>query len=237
MRLFPDANTRIHDEGLPIKLPHGDGPFGRKRVVKGKGHHKLLVHERDASRSLGQVLPRPDRNVAQAYFNEEGVGATISKTGTPREKLFLTTKVLISNEGEEKAAASIDDSLAKLGTSYIDLLLIHQPFSNYYGTWRAMEKALASGKARAIGVSNFYPDRLADLCDFAEMALRFLLQRDVVVIPKSVHLARMRENIDVFDFELDTTDMDAISALDKERSEIIDLFDPATVEYLAGFAK
>lgn len=102
-------------------------------------------------------------DTAQAYYNEEGVGAAISKSGVNRHDLFLTTKVWISNSGEKKAATSIDESLRKLRTDYIDLLLIHQPFGDYYGTYRAMETALKSGKVRAIGVSNFRPDRFIDL--------------------------------------------------------------------------
>lgn len=108
-------------------------------------------------------------DTAQAYFNEEGVGSAIKKSGVKREDLFLVTKIWISNAGEEKAAASIDESLRKLQTDYVNLLLIHQPFGDYYGTYRAMEKAYKSGKARAIGVSNFYPDRFVDLSHFAEI--------------------------------------------------------------------
>lgn len=108
-------------------------------------------------------------DTAQAYNNEEGVGRAVAKCGVPREELFLTTKVWISNAGYEKAKASIDESLSKLQTGYIDLLLIHQPFGDYYGTWRAMEEAYKAGKVRAIGVSNFYPDRLIDLCQFVEV--------------------------------------------------------------------
>ena len=108
-------------------------------------------------------------DTAQSYGNEEAVGSAIQKCGVPRGELFLTTKVWISNAGYEKAKASIDRSLQKLHTDYIDLLLIHQPFSDYYGTYRAMEEAYRAGKLRAIGVSNFYPDRLIDLCQFAEI--------------------------------------------------------------------
>lgn len=108
-------------------------------------------------------------DTAQAYYNEEGVGNAVAKCGVPRDKLFLTTKVWISNAGEEKAGASIDKSLRKLRTDYIDLLLIHQPFSDYTGTWRAMEKAVREGKVRAIGLSNFYPDRFVDMAEYAEI--------------------------------------------------------------------
>ena len=108
-------------------------------------------------------------DTAQAYYNEEGVGAAISKSGLPREELFLTTKVWISNAGDEKAARSIDDSLRKLKTDYIDLLLIHQPFGDYYGTYRTMESAYRSGKVRAIGLSNFYDARFVDLAENMEI--------------------------------------------------------------------
>ncbi|MCC8162682.1 MAG: aldo/keto reductase [Lachnospiraceae bacterium] len=109
-------------------------------------------------------------DTAQAYYNEEGVGAAIQKCGLPREELFITTKVWISNAGYEKAKASIADSLKKLRSDYIDLLLIHQPFGDYYGTYRAMEEACREGKVRAIGVSNFYPDRFIDIANFCEIA-------------------------------------------------------------------
>lgn len=108
-------------------------------------------------------------DTAQAYYNEEGVGAAISKCGVPREELFLTTKIWISNAGYEKAKASIDESLRKLKTDYIDLMLIHQPIGDYYGTYCAMEEAYAAGKLRAIGVSNFYPDRFVDLSNFVKV--------------------------------------------------------------------
>lgn len=108
-------------------------------------------------------------DTAQAYNNEEGVGNAVEKCGVPRKDLFITTKVWISNAGYEKAKASIEESLKKLKTDYIDLLLIHQPFGDYYGTYRAMEEAYKVGYIKAIGVSNFYPDRLIDLCTFAEI--------------------------------------------------------------------
>ena len=108
-------------------------------------------------------------DTAQAYGNEEGVGSALEKSGLPREEFFLTTKVWISNAGYARAKASIEESLQKLRTSYLDLLLIHQPFGDYYGTYRAMEEAYKAGKVRAIGVSNFYPDRLIDLYHFAEI--------------------------------------------------------------------
>lgn len=108
-------------------------------------------------------------DTAQAYGNEEGVGNALAKSGLPREDFFITTKIWISNAGYEKAKASIEESLEKLQTSYLDLLLIHQPFGDYYGSYRAMEEAYKAGKLRAIGVSNFYPDRFLDIHHFAEI--------------------------------------------------------------------
>lgn len=238
-------------------------------------------------------------DTAQAYGNEEGVGAAIAKSGIPRNELFITSKVWISNAGDDAAARSIDESLKKLGTDYLDLMLIHQPISDYYGTYRAMEAAYGAGKLRAIGVSNFLPDRLVDLCNFAQVppmvnqvethvfkqqaeahkvmeqynvqheawapfaegrndmftnpvlvaigakygksaaqvALRFLIQSDVVVIPKSTHIERMQQNFDVFDFTLDATDMDAIHALNEEQTQFFDHADPASVQMLADMGK
>ena len=238
-------------------------------------------------------------DTAQSYGNEDAVGSAIAKCGVPRDQLFLTTKVWISNAGYEKAKASIDKSLKNLRTDYIDLLLIHQPFGDYYGTYRAMEEAYKDGKLRAIGVSNFYPDRLIDLCQFvevtpavnqvethvfqqqkvaheymekyhvqheswgpfaegrkdfftnptlveigqkygkssAQVALRFLLQSDVVVIPKSTHKERMEQNINVFDFTLSSEDMAAIRKLDEGESLFFSHYDPATVEMLTNMGK
>ena len=238
-------------------------------------------------------------DTAQSYGNEDAVGSAIAKCGVPRDQLFLTTKVWISNAGYEKAKASIVKSLKNLQTDYIDLLLIHQPFGDYYGTYRAMEEAYKDGKLRAIGVSNFYPDRLIDLCQFvevtpavnqvethvfqqqkvaheymekyhvqheswgpfaegrkdfftnptlveigekygkssAQVALRFLLQSDVVVIPKSTHKERMEQNINVFDFTLSSEDMAAIRKLDEGESLFFSHYDPATVEMLTNMGK
>lgn len=235
-------------------------------------------------------------DTAQAYGNEEAVGLGIKNSGVPRDQIFLTTKVWVSNGGYENAKKSIEESLKKLGTDYIDLLLIHQPFNDYYGTWRAMEEAYKVGYLRAIGVSNFYPDRLVDLCRFVEVqpavnqvethvfqqqkkaheymkkygvqheswgpfaegrkdffsnptlneigakygktgtqaALRFLIQSDVVVIPKSTHKERMEQNLDVFDFQLSAEDMAAIQALDEGESLFFSHYDPATVEMITG---
>lgn len=232
-------------------------------------------------------------DTAQAYGNEEGVGNAIVKCGLPREELFITTKIWITNAGYEKAKASIDESLKKLKTDYIDLLLIHQPFGDYYGSYRAMEEAYKAGKVRVIGVSNFYPDRYLDIVHFSEVkpavnqvethifqqqkvakeymkkngtqimswgpfaegkndyfntpalkeigakygktaaqvALRFLLQSGVVLIPKSVHKDRMEQNFDIFDFELNKDEMKKLEALDTGESLFFSHHDPKTVEW------
>ena len=237
-------------------------------------------------------------DTAQTYGNEEGVGNAIVKCGLPREDLFITTKIWISNYGYEKAKASIEESLKKLQTNYIDLLLLHQPFGDYYGAYRAMEEAYKEGKVRAIGVSNFYPDRYLDIFHFSEIkpavnqvethvfqqqkvakkymekngtqimswgpfaegkndyfqnpvlketgekygksvaqvALRFLLQSDVVVIPKSTHENRMQENFNVFDFTLSNEDMEKIQALDTGKSLFFSHYDPETVEWFMTMA-
>ena len=237
-------------------------------------------------------------DTAQAYGNEAGVGQAILKCGLPREELFITTKIWITNAGYEKAKASIAESLKKLKTDYVDLLLIHQPFGDYYGTYRAMEEAYKEGKARAIGVSNFYPDRYIDIAHFAkivpavnqvethifqqqkearkylakygtqimswgpfaegrndffntpllkelgikyskspaQIALRFLLQSGVVVIPKSVHENRMQENFNVFDFMLTAEEMGQLAALDTGKSLFFSHYAPETVEWFMSFA-
>lgn len=238
-------------------------------------------------------------DTAQIYHNEEGVGNAIVKCGVPREELFIVTKVWISNAGEEKAYASILESLKKLQTDYIDLLLIHQPFGDYYGTYRAMERAYHEGKVRAIGVSNFYPDRFIDIqahvevkpavnqvethvfnqqitaqeymekygCQImswgpfaegkngffnnetlaeigrkygksvAQVALRYLLQRGVVLIPKSAHKERMEQNMDIFNFSLTEEDMAIIRKLDTKQSLFFSHYDPQTVEFITSLGR
>lgn len=235
-------------------------------------------------------------DTAQAYGNEEAVGNAVKKCGISRDELFITTKVWVSNGGYENAKKSLRESLKKLQSDYIDLVLIHQPFNDYYGTYRAMEEAYKEGWLRAVGVSNFYPDRLVDLCQFvevkpavnqvethvfqqqkkareymekygvqheswgpfaegrkdfftnpvlteigkkynksaAQVALRFLIQSNVVVIPKSVRKERMEQNFDVFDFTLNEEDMSAIQKLDEGESLFFSHYDPATVEMITG---
>ena len=227
------------------------------------------------------------------------MGAAVAKCGVPRSELFLTTKIWITNAGEEKAARSIDESLRKLRTDYVDLLLIHQPFSDYPGTWRAMEKAVRDGKVRAIGLSNFYPDRFVDMAEYAEIkpavnqlktnvfsqqwdaesemkpygtrimawgplaqgdpdltthpvmvglaekygktaqqvALRYLVQRGIIAIPKSTHIERMKQNLDVFDFSLTPEDMESIRPLDKPADFRWSHRNPELVKFLLNYDK
>lgn len=236
-------------------------------------------------------------DTAQAYMNEEAVGNAIRKSGIAREKFFITTKIWISNYGYEKAKASLDASLEKLQTDYIDLVLLHQPFGDYYGAYRAMEEYYKAGKIKAIGISNFAPDRVADLAIFsdvtpmvnqvethvfnqqvnarktmdeygvqieswgpfaegsnhlftnetlvaigskyhktaAQVALRYLIQRDVIVIPKTVHKNRMEQNFDVFDFVLIDDDMAEILKLDTGKSLFFSHTDPETVKAMSTF--
>lgn len=233
-------------------------------------------------------------DTAQSYFNEEEVGNAIVKSGVSREEIFLTSKVWIDHYGYEECRKSVLESLRKLKTDYIDLMLLHQPFSDYYGAYRALEDLYDEGKIKAIGISNFYPDRMVDLASFtrikpminqieihpyhqqvfskewhdkygvqleawapfgegrknmfelselkeigdkygktvAQVILRWHLQRGIVVIPKSTHLERMKENFNVFDFELAQEDMDVISKLDKNESSFFSHQDPSIVEWL-----
>lgn len=233
-------------------------------------------------------------DTAAAYMNEKAVGEAIKKSGVPREELFITTKLWVQDASYEAAKKAIQTSLDNLGLSYIDLYLIHQPMSDYVGAYRAMEEAYKEGKLKAIGVCNFYPHRLADLCEtvevipavnqvelhpffqqenalalmkeygvvpeawgpFAEgnhgifthpvltaigqkygksaaqVALRWNVQRGVVVIPKSVHKERIEQNMNIWDFQLSDEDMAEIAKLDIGHSEIVDHSDPAFVKML-----
>uniref|UniRef100_UPI003FEF7151 aldo/keto reductase n=1 Tax=Prevotella sp. TaxID=59823 RepID=UPI003FEF7151 len=265
------------------------------------GYGVYQVSPSECERCVSDAISTGYRMIdtAQAYSNEEGVGNAMAKSGVPRNQLFIVSKIWISNAGYERAKNSIDESLRKLKSDYIDLMLIHQPFSDYYGSYRAMEEAYKAGKLRAIGVSNFYPDRFIDLAEFSEIppmvnqvethvfnqqivaqqimreygahimawgpfaegrnnffnnealveignkhdksaaqvALRYLIQRDVVVIPKSVHKERMEQNIDVFDFTLDSEDMQRIRQLDLGRSLFFSHYDPQTVKWLVLYGK
>lgn len=238
-------------------------------------------------------------DTAQSYGNEEAVGEAIAKSSVPREDLFITTKVWISNSGYEKAKTSIESSLKKMKLDYLDLVLIHQPLNDYYGTYRAMEELYKEGKIKAIGVSNFYPDRLVDLALFndvtpavnqievnpfqqqieaqkfnekygvkleawapfaegrngvfdnpvlktigdkygksvAQVILRWLLQRGIVPLAKTVNKERMLQNIDIFNFELNENDMNKIAALDKKESSFFNHQEASSVEMLANLIR
>lgn len=261
------------------------------------GYGVFRVSPEECERCVSDALKVGYRliDTAQAYANEEGVGRAWRKSGIPRNELFLVTKVWISNSGEEKAAASIAESLRKLDTDYIDLLLIHQAYGDVFGTWRAMEKAYKAGKVRAIGVSNFQAGRFFDFAHFVDMkpmvnqlqcnalaqqndiqpilqetdtktmawgplggqgvdgivesellakigqkygksaaqvALRWLTQRDIVAIPKSSHAERMQEDFDIFDFTLTQEDMDKIATMNQEDAGFVKFTDPEFVKYL-----
>ena len=232
-------------------------------------------------------------DTAQSYFNEEQVGSAIEKSGIPRKEIFLTTKVWIEHYGYEQAKASVLESMEKLRTDYLDLVLLHQPFADYYGAYRALEDLYEAGKLRAIGISNFYPDRMVDIASFArirplvnqievhplhqqaeakqwldkygiqmeawapfgegrgglftnpaltqigakygktaaQVMLRWHIQRGIAVIPKSTHIERMRENLEVFDFALTREDMAAVAALDQRQSAFFSHQDPTMVEW------
>lgn len=244
---------------------------------------------RDALRAGYRLI-----DTAAAYGNEEAVGRAVKRSGVPREDIFITTKVWVQDFGYEKTKRAVAASLEKLDMAYVDLVLLHQQLSDYYGSWRALQELCRQGSVRAIGVSNFYPDRLADLCEnadilpavnqiechpfyqraydldvmkklrvapmawgpfaegghdiwnnpilkkiaakhgktVAQVALRFTLQRGVIVIPKTVHKDRLIENMAVWDFELDGEDMAQIAALDTNRTEIIDHLTVHMVQFL-----
>ena len=235
-------------------------------------------------------------DTAASYNNEGAVGRAVANSGIPRSELFITTKLWIQNPGEANVNAAFERSLERLGLDHVDLYLIHQPLGDYYSFWRAMEQLIADGLTRAIGVSNFYPDRLVDLIEHngiapmvnqiethpffqrhadhelmrshgvqmeawggfaegrnnlfteptlsaigdahdksvAQVVLRWLIQRDVVVIPKSVRRERMEQNLDVFDFTLTVEEMTRIAAIDTGASLFFDHRDPAMVSWLNG---
>lgn len=266
---------------------------GIKMPILGYGVYQVTKDE--CERCVLDALKAGYRSLdtAQSYFNEEEVGAAIEKSGVPREDIFLTTKVWLEHYGYDACKRSVEESLRKLKTDYIDLMLLHQPFADYYGAWRALEDMYEEGVLRAIGISNFYSDRLVDIASFSRIApmvnqiethpynqqteakkwmdkyhvqheawapfgegrnglfndpalveigakygktaaqvmLRWHIQRNTVVIPKSTHYDRMVQNIDVFDFTLAEDDMDRIAGLDKKQSSFFSHSDPNMVEW------
>lgn len=259
------------------------------------GYGVYQVTKKECERCVSDALEVGYRAIdtAQSYFNEAEVGEAITKSGIDRKEIFLTTKVWIEHYGYDAAKKSVLQSMKKLKIDYIDLVLLHQPFADYYGAYRALEDLYEEGKLRAIGISNFSPDRLVDLASFArirpmvnqiethplnqqieahkwlekynviheawapfgegrgnmfsnpvlqaigekygkttaQVILRWQLQRNIVVIPKSTHKERMAQNLDVFDFTLSSEDMQAIAALDTKTSSFFSHQDPAMVEW------
>ena len=263
------------------------------------GYGVYQVSPAECERCVSDALSVGYRMIdtAQAYHNEEGVGNAVRKSGIDRKEIFLVSKIWISNYGYEKAKASIDESLRRLQTDYIDLMLLHQPFCDRYGAYRALEDAYKEGKLHAIGVSNFYPDHFIDIASnmeivpavnqvethvfnqqveaqrimeefgtrimswgpfaegrngfftnpiladighkygksVAQVALRWLIQRGVIIIPKSTHVERMRQNIDIFDFSLSDGDMRTIATLDTGKSLFFNHHDAETARMFMGW--
>lgn len=259
------------------------------------GYGVYQVAKDECERCVGDALKVGYRliDTAQRYFNEEEVGNAVSKSGIARDEVFLTTKVWIEHYGYEETKKSVIKSMEKLQTDYLDLCLLHQPFGDTYGAYRALEEFYENGKIRAIGISNFYSDRMVDFSSFnrvkpmvnqveihphnqqvdgmvwhnkygvqmeawapfgegrgdmfnlpklkmiaekhgktvAQIILRWHLQRGIVVIPKSTHIERMKENFNVFDFELSEEDMSSIATLDKNESSFFSHSDPNMVEW------
>ena len=259
------------------------------------GYGVFQVAKEECERCVSDALKAGYRSLdtAQSYFNEEEVGNAVKNSGIKRKDIFITTKVWLEHYGYEECKKSVNESLRKLDTDYIDLMLLHQPFSDYYGSWRALEDLYDEGVLRAIGVSNFYPDRLVDLASFArikpmvnqiethphlqqteakkwmdkynifheawapfgegrnglldekviseiaekygktpaQVILRWHIQRNTIVIPKSTHYERMVENINVFDFSLSDDDMEKIAKLDNNQSSFFSHTDPNMVEW------
>jgi 2,5-diketo-D-gluconate reductase A len=269
---------------------------GVEMPVLGFGVFQIPVEETEQAVIAALEAGYRSLDTARSYMNEEAVGRAIASSGVPRDELFITTKLWVEDQGEEKAKRAFDASLARLGLDYLDLFIIHQPFGDYYGSWRAMEELHREGLARAIGVSNFYPDRLVDLIEHNEVApmvdqlechpffqrtaeqqlmsdrgvqieswgpfaegrnnlftdstlteigsahgksvaqvvLRWLIQRGVMVVQKSVRAERMRENMDIFDFQLTDADMSRIAAMDRGASLFFDHRDPAMASQFAN---
>lgn len=263
--------------------------------IPANGFGVYQVSKEDCKESVLTALKTGYRHIdtAQSYFNESEVGEALKESDVPRKEIFLTTKVWIDNYGEGKTYDSVVESLKKLQTDYLDLILLHQPVGDYYAAYRDLEKLYEEGKVRAIGVSNFYPDRLVDLCMFAkikpmvdqievnvfnqqveakkwadkygvvleawapfaegrnnmfhnevlqaigekhnksvaQVILRWLYQRGIVSLAKSVHEERIKENFDIYLFELDNDDMKKIETLDTKTSSFFSHQDPGIIEW------
>jgi diketogulonate reductase-like aldo/keto reductase len=273
---------------------------GIEMPILGFGVFQIPDYE-ECKRSVSTALEAGYRSIdtAAGYMNEEATGDAIRESGLKREELFITTKLWIADNGYERTRNAVEVSMSKLQVDYLDLYLIHQPYGDVHGSWRALEELNASGKIRAIGVSNFHPDRVMDLIvnnkvvpavnqiethpfyqrqddaaflngngvqieswapfaegknnlfhnetlasigkkyskSIAQVTLRWLIQRGVVVIPKSVHKERIVENINIFDFELSAEDMQAIQALDTKESLFFSHRDPAIIKWFSTLIK
>jgi 2,5-diketo-D-gluconate reductase A len=269
---------------------------GAEMPVLGFGVFQIPAEETEQAVVAALEAGYRSLDTARSYMNEEAVGRAIASSGVPRDELFITTKLWVEDQGEEKAKRAFEASLARLGLDYLDLFIIHQPFGDYYGSWRAMEELHGEGLARAIGVSSFYPDRLVELIEHNEVApmvdqvechpffqraaeqqlmsdrgvrieswgpfaegrnnlftdftltaigsahgksvaqvvLRWLIQRGVVVVQKSVRAERMRENMDIVDFQLSDAEMSGIAELDRGESLFFDHRDPAMASQFAN---
>lgn len=278
----------------PSQVPNVTLNNGVEMPILGFGVYQVPPAETQQAVETALEVGYRQIDTAAAYDNEREVGHAVANSGLSRKDLFITTKLWIQTPGEHRARAALEASLERLGVDYVDLYLIHQPFGDYYSFWRAMEQANRDGLARAIGVSNFYADRLVDLIDHnevvpavnqvelhpffqrhddhelmaergvqiqswgsfaegrndlftnpeltgigaphgkspAQVVLRWLVQRGVVTIPKSVHRERIEENFDVFDFALDDAEMARITALDTGATLFFDHRDPAMVRWL-----
>lgn len=265
------------------------------------GYGVFQIQAKDTQRCVEDALEVGYRliDTAAAYRNEEGVGAALKASGLKREELFITTKLWIDDTSESKATQAFEKSLKNLGLDYIDLYLIHQPYNDVYGAWRAMSKLYKEGKIKAIGVSNFYPDKITDFClnnelipalnqiechpffqkhewqkvlreynitmqswasfaegqndifnnatlksigekhnkSVAQVILRWLIQREIAVIPKTLSKERMKENFNVFDFSLDSSDMAEIAKLDENKSYFMNHSDVEVVKNLWNYMK
>jgi 2,5-diketo-D-gluconate reductase A len=278
------------------QIPHVTLNNGVRMPILGFGVYQIPAGQTEQAVTDALAAGYRSIDTAAAYVNEEAVGRAIKNSGIPRDELFVTTKLWVSDTGEDNTKRALERSLQRLGLDYLDLYLIHQPFGDYYGSWRAMQQLHHEGVVTAIGVSNFYPDRLVDLIDHnevtpavnqiethpffqraadqelmrgrgvqieswgpfaegrnnlftdptlsgigaahgksvAQVVLRWLIQRGVVVIPKSVRADRIAENIDVFDFELTGDEMARIAEMDTGASLFFDHHDPAMVSRLGN---
>ena len=267
-------------------------------LIPANGFGVYQVSKDDCKDSVLKALNVGYRHIdtAQAYFNESEVGDALKETNIDRKEIFVTTKIWVDNYGEGKTYDSVINSIKKLKLDYIDLILLHQPIGDYYAAYRDLEKLYEEGKVRAIGVSNFYPDRLVDICLFsrikpmvnqievnvfnqqieakkwadkygvvleawapfaegknnmfknetlvkiaekhkksvAQVILRWLYQRGIVTLAKSIHEERIKENFDIYSFELDDRDLELIYALDEKKSSFFSHQDPNIIEWFGS---